>query len=224
MTQIDVIEKEFKSKYAKTADDGNHCRRFALSYIAIKDKLSLPYTKKVLEVGGSSCFTTYMKDKHPSIEFYTTPSDLRYPQDLPSDEYDIILNMEVLEHIKDQEQGTFHCFDFSGVNTFLNECYRMLKPGGYMLLTTPNAAMLANLHKVLSGNQPIFYSPHVREYAANEVAQRLKAVKFKIISVVTFDVWNLISKEKRDWLAEIAKSCGSNVDLMGEDTFIVAQK
>jgi 2-polyprenyl-3-methyl-5-hydroxy-6-metoxy-1,4-benzoquinol methylase len=132
--------------------------------------------------------------------------------------------MEVLEHIKDREDGTFHCFDFSGVNNFLSECLRVLKPGGIMFLTTPNAHNLTNLVRILEGNTPMFFRPHVREYGANEVADMLTQAGFKIKAKKTINVWKELAQDKFIWLKGIAESCGSDISMMNNDTFILATK
>jgi 2-polyprenyl-3-methyl-5-hydroxy-6-metoxy-1,4-benzoquinol methylase len=45
-----------------------------------------------------------------------------------ADEYDIITSIEVIEHIPKNE-----------LDEFINSLYRLLKPGGYLLLTVPHA-------------------------------------------------------------------------------------
>jgi len=64
----------------------------------------------------------------------------------------------------------------------LSEINRVLKPGGKILLTTPNIVRLAAVDKVLKGYSPYFYNTysrfgtdrHNREYAPNEVKSLLE--------------------------------------------------
>jgi len=62
---------------------------------------------------------------------------------------DVVVSFQVIEHIKDDEQ-------------FLHEIYRVLKPGGKAILTTPNIMM------------SITRSPwHIREYTPNQMEELL---------------------------------------------------
>ncbi|MBK5307539.1 MAG: class I SAM-dependent methyltransferase [Frankiaceae bacterium] len=54
------------------------------------------------------------------------------PYPLDSEAYDAVVMTEVYEHLRDYPMRS------------LEECRRVLKPGGYLLLTTPNAAYLLN--------------------------------------------------------------------------------
>ncbi len=73
-------------------------------------------------------------------------------KDLKDSSYDVVISFQVIEHIKD---------DLS----YLKEIYRVLKPGGKALITTPNIKMS------LSRNPW-----HIREYTANELKARAGSV------------------------------------------------
>ncbi len=49
------------------------------------------------------------------------------PSDLPDNEFELVLLTEVIEHLTDEE-----------INGTLSEIYRVLKPGGFVFITTPN--------------------------------------------------------------------------------------
>jgi SAM-dependent methyltransferase len=51
--------------------------------------------------------------------------------DLPSESYDLVVSVEVLEHVEEDER-------------FLSEICRVLKPGGRFIMTTPNGDFLEN--------------------------------------------------------------------------------
>ncbi|MEO8043021.1 MAG: class I SAM-dependent methyltransferase [Acidobacteriota bacterium] len=51
--------------------------------------------------------------------------------DIPDDSYDVIVSVEVLEHVEEDE-------------LFLDQVRRVLKPGGCFLMTTPNGDYVAN--------------------------------------------------------------------------------
>jgi SAM-dependent methyltransferase len=67
-------------------------------------------------------------------------------KNIPSNIFDFAVSFQVVEHIKKDDM-------------FLQEIYRVLKPGGTLLLTTPNRL------------RSVSRNPwHVREYTANELA------------------------------------------------------
>jgi len=60
----------------------------------------------------------------------------------------------------------------------LSEINKSLKPGGYLILTTPNIASLFRRLRLILGKQPI-YRYHVKEYTMPEVLTMLKEAGFK---------------------------------------------
>ncbi|MBI4972714.1 MAG: class I SAM-dependent methyltransferase [Candidatus Omnitrophica bacterium] len=60
-----------------------------------------------------------------------------------SETFDVVFSGEVIEHLQDPD-------------AFLCECWRVLKPGGYLVLSTPNMASWYNRILLLFGIQPIF--------------------------------------------------------------------
>lgn len=66
---------------------------------------------------------------------------------LPSDEYDTVISFQVIEHIQNDK-------------LFLEEIYRVLKPGGKAIISTPN------IRHTLSRNPW-----HIREYTGSELKQ-----------------------------------------------------
>lgn len=68
--------------------------------------------------------------------------------------FDGVVSFQVIEHLHDDRQ-------------YLSEVYRVLKPGGVFLLTTPN-----RLHRLKPGQQPRNRF-HVREYHPDEFAALL---------------------------------------------------
>lgn len=74
---------------------------------------------------------------------------------------DVVANLQVIEHLWDQPG-------------FLAECHRVLRPGGVLLITTPNRL-------TFSPGQDTPLNPfHTRELAASELADLLRAADFDI--------------------------------------------
>jgi SAM-dependent methyltransferase len=104
---------------------------------------------------------------------------------LPFDDatFDLVLFCEVMEHLLSDAVGA------------LLELKRVLKPGGRLVLTTPNVARLenvarlaagANLYDPYSGYGP--YGRHNREYTRHEVHRLLTFLGFHIADDFTADV------------------------------------
>lgn len=81
---------------------------------------------------------------------------------LPTGSYDGVLCIEVLEHIVEDE-------------AFIEQTARILKPGGWLYLTTPNGDYIKNV--------PPDYNPdHVRHYRREEL-QALLSRRFEAVEV-----------------------------------------
>lgn len=98
--------------------------------------------------------------------------------------FDSVLFFEIFEHLRINPVFT------------LSEAYRVLKPGGSFLLTTPNLKSLAGMYDLLvrdrTGADPfkeygkleeIGHMGHVRLYTAAEVASLLENIGFKVSGV-----------------------------------------
>jgi 2-polyprenyl-3-methyl-5-hydroxy-6-metoxy-1,4-benzoquinol methylase len=100
--------------------------------------------------------------------------------------YDIVLFMSVIEHISDSPRFV------------LQTLYHCLKPGGLLIMDTPNLAHVANRRKLNRGESPYvaideqFYTcapfeGHVREYTMNEVLWMLRQTGFFVVDSHFFD-------------------------------------
>lgn len=102
--------------------------------------------------------------------------------------YDLCLNTEVIEHL---------LFDPSQM---LHSINRMLKPGGHLILSTPNAVALGNVLRVLTGNPPTlwnqlnaasrrYYDRHNRDWTPFETTRLLREHGFEVTRVLTRDYY-----------------------------------
>jgi SAM-dependent methyltransferase len=134
-----------------------------------------------------------------------------YPYDPAS--FDIVLCCEILEHLLEDPTH------------MLCEAHRVLKKGGFLLLTTPNVKSLANTLKLLfglnvygkySGYGP--YGRHNREYLPGEVKVLLEKCGFSDVRVSVRDIyprqWSLLShlpffNRRQDNIFILAKATGN---------------
>ena len=105
----------------------------------------------------------------------------RFPY--PDDHFDVILFCEVLEHLTNDPLSA------------LKEIRRVLKPGGKLVLTTPNVACSKNVLKIVQGknvnDRYSAYGPygrHNREYTLSEVKAILDVAGFTTANIFTANV------------------------------------
>lgn len=199
-----------------------HAKRFELSLQWIVPHLLSG--ADVYELGGATEFTGMLK---AAADFAgASQHDLRYdrPQ-IPDGRFDVVLCMEVIEHIADKD-GLHTEWTGDGVDTMLREAFRILKPGGILFLTTPNAASITAIHHALRLAPPMIYRPHVREYAPYELDEIVRAAGFVIERRETLDVWrNAISPEHHRRISEFIDYSGFYPrELRGEDIFMLARR
>lgn len=168
--------------------------------------------QRCLEIGGMPyTFTLLMKKFRPYdlslVDFYSTgdrqfEATVRLPRfgethrlssalcDVERDElpfaaesFDGALCCEVLEHLTRDPVA------------MLAQIHRVLKPGGWLVLTTPNVANLTNILALLHGRNvyrpyELVFGPtwrHNREYTAYEVQELLRQTGFAVDTAVVED-------------------------------------
>lgn len=179
-----------------------------------------------VEMGGMTIVTDLLAQTFPQVNWQNTSGDVRYTWDNPNDSADLIVSMEVLEHLTDLPDGINNGFYATGLKAALRESLRVLKAGGILFITTPNAASTFNLNKALAGIPAWFYPPHVREYTLAELKAFLEEIGFKIqraqaVQCLTVDY-------KLDYTSLFQTMLGSlvsaNINDRGDDLFIIAVK
>jgi 2-polyprenyl-3-methyl-5-hydroxy-6-metoxy-1,4-benzoquinol methylase len=91
--------------------------------------------------------------------------------DMPPPSFDYVFASEIIEHLLDT--------DF-----FLEECQRVLKKGGVLVLTTPNFTYIRHRVEMLFGKYPVCMWPrfgaHVRMFTHEQMKNDLEKHGFRI--------------------------------------------
>lgn len=95
---------------------------------------------------------------HPELSFFDV-------NNLPAGPFDVVVSQEVLEHVPDQEG-------------YVRTASRLLRPGGYLLMTTPNA-------KVSMRNPQFLIQPKERHLRRSELHQLL-STSFEVERLYSF--------------------------------------
>jgi len=149
-----------------------------LDYFAVaKKKIFRP---KVLDLGcGDGRFTAFLGEfadtdalelsseavkmansKHPHVNYFQGDA-LTYS--LEENTYDVVVSQEVIEHIEDQE-------------SYIEVCYKVLKKGGYLIMTTPNKKVFDHMKGGNWSHQPLEKILTPREF------KKIVKTKFDIVS------------------------------------------
>lgn len=143
----------------------------------------------------------------------------RDPWPYADNSFDLVTGMEILEHLALDPYF------------FFAEAARVLKPGGHLLLTTPNVVSHRGVNKMLNGIAPysfgIFvpsggvYGRHNREYAPRELPELGQAAGLHPVSLRTVDVYD---RKVDPRTAELLVAREDDLTLRGETIFYLAQK
>jgi len=183
---------EIRSKFPDDLYVAFHAPRFGVA-LAHVDSLELPEGATILDIGRGA-LTTMMHEEFEkpvdSLGFHVdgpTPEGRHYRFDLNDCQertkwrldlprYDLIMFAEVLEHLHTSP---------SLVLPYLRE---LLKPGGTLILQTPNATVLHNRLKMLVGRNPFerirentIEPGHFREYTLDELREYAINAGFEIL-------------------------------------------
>ncbi len=148
-------------------------------------------------------------------------------QSMPFDDrsYDLVVSNAVIDHLH-------------GIHKkLLNECSRVLKPKGLLLITTPNLASVFKRIRFLIGRSPnwdikdfydseTLFTGHTREFTIKELVSMVESVGFHILSakaMPTYFRWKWFGQPHK-WPWIFAYLLGFIRPSFGDLIFLVAQK
>ena len=152
----------YETGFHTRPERANHIRRFVTSLRWIPDRPG-----RVLDPAPGHVFSELMR-RFRGCEVETPPffNLEKEPAPYPDATFDGVLLMEVLEHFTVDPMYA------------MSELNRVLEPGGFLFLTTPNIASWLSLQRMIGYESPYIFgtyhkahSPdrHNREYSVNEV-------------------------------------------------------
>lgn len=111
--------------------------------------------------------------------------------------FDCVLFCEIIEHL------------LTSPDAALSEISRVLQPGGFVIISTPNALRVSNIVQLIRGRNiyPGYSSHgphgrHNREYSLDELAELLRRHRFDVVSGEVVDL------HRHSWMRRLAKTLG----------------
>ncbi len=178
-----------------------------LSHCAPGRLLDIGYSKgsfaDLLVEKGWKC-TGLDLNKHTDTKIKTIQCDLNFSFPVESETFDAVTAGEVIEHMIDQ-------------SAFLQECRRVLKRDGFIVITTPNLSFSVNRLLVFAGKTPMFvYEPyHYHFHTRKTIYQLVEQHGFRIHRVTASHV--LYSRRRHstgrlfEWLGDLFPTFGAHL-------------
>jgi len=230
---LNTASKYFPSEEFSIADVGT----YPGSLLRVLFRLLGPNKVRLLGVGllTSEDFTRVLAEDC-GAEIFTVNLDPRnnqlrhknYPTYIPVEDnsIDFIFALEIVEHLVSPS----HMFA---------EAFRVCRPGGYLLVTTPNVTRIGNVFKLLAGRSnfdrlisPDYYNPddewrpHFREYTIDEIGEYFVRAGFQIRqkTQTVMDTTRYNVKSVRQRFIDLAKNPFFIVPHLREELLIVGEK
>jgi glycosyltransferase involved in cell wall biosynthesis/SAM-dependent methyltransferase len=155
------------------------------------------------------------------IDHFDAEKD-RFPY--PDDYFSTVLCGELIEHL------------FEDPMHLMSELNRVLRPGGHLVLTTPNIAALRGISAILQGYHPGFFhayirpaesgevdARHNREYTPREIHRLLDNSGFEVVRLETGEFRDLPHPEF-GWVIHLLERYRLETDLRGDGIYAVGRK
>ncbi len=157
-------------------------------------------TNRIRERVGCNLIYGVDLSKYSDENIIVRKSDLNAGIPFDDEEFDIVIASQIIEHLWNTD-------------LFVKAVYRVLKPGGYAVISTPNLASWHNLVYLFLGKQPDVATVsddlypwkerpgHCRVFTATELIKLLEFHGFTIERIVGTSYYPLKGKPA-NWLAE----------------------
>ncbi|MDO6746394.1 class I SAM-dependent methyltransferase [Gilvimarinus sp. 1_MG-2023] len=199
----------------------DHYYRYLNTFGALLQELGEIKNKIIVETGCASPISLYLGRYN---ECYSTESDLRINLDIESEFADIVISLEVLEHIKDQPEKDIYdleLFHESGAKRYAQEIHRIIKKDGLLVLTTPNPCSYQAISNTLEYKAPSVFRGHVREYTKHEILSLFS--NMHLFTYTTQFNFFMLGNKRNDWLKLFRQNHWDTSD-RGDDHFLLFKK
>ena len=156
------------------------------------------------------------------IDLFDAEKD-RFPY--PDEHFSSVLCCELIEHLVEDPMR------------MMAEINRVLKPGGHLVITTPNISSLRAIAAVLQGYAPGFFpayirppengeepeARHNREYTPREIIRLLIDSGFEVVTVDTGE-FRQEPKPEHEWVIHLLERYKMPTDLRGDGIYAVGRK
>jgi ubiquinone/menaquinone biosynthesis C-methylase UbiE len=122
-----LLEKDSTANFLDMGCDDGAFTQYLAKYVGTNRMSGIEINSKSLRIAQKRCIKIYN-------------FDLNGKSDFDDDSFDIIHANQVIEHIHNSDM-------------FLSEIYRILKPGGYAIISTENASSWCNIFASIMGWQ-----------------------------------------------------------------------
>jgi glycosyltransferase involved in cell wall biosynthesis len=146
----------------------------------------------------------------------------RFPY--PDGHFSTVLCCELIEHL------------LADPMHLMSEVNRILKPGGHLVLTTPNVAGLRGISAILQGYHPGFFQAYIRppeegeaearhnrEYTPREIRMLLENSGFEVTRMETGEFLDL-PRPEYGWVVHLLERYKLDTDLRGDGIYAVGRK
>ena len=155
------------------------------------------------------------------IDLFNAEKD-RFPY--PDGHFATVLCCELIEHLTEDPMH------------LMSEINRIVRPGGHLVLTTPNIASLRGLAAMMEGYHPGIFTAYIRphgdeevearhnrEYAPKEIQLLLANSGFTVEHIET-GPFRQVPRPEEAWVLNLLERFELPTDLRGEDIYVVGRK
>ena len=136
--------------------------------------------------------------------------DLNQGFPVQSEAFDLVTAGEVIEHMFDE-------------GMFLQECHRVLKKRGTLILTTPNLAFLVNRLLLVIGRSPLFVTApyHYHFHTLRTLRELVEGSEFRVERVLSSHV---LYSRRRHWSGWLFEQLGDLFPTLGAHLILIARR
>ena len=152
----------------------------------------------------------YAKEHFPKVDFAVGDVDnIPYAKDF----FDVVVCNNLWEHVPDPL-------------TLLSKIKDIIKPGGYLVISTPSRYRTRNLVRILLGRPVVFMSDqHVTEYSVGQVVEQLKYGGFRLQTILSRPLaGNGLKFRAARWLLSMSISLVGSHHQLEETVFYLARR